>query len=248
VSRPLAQDYLKQSRAAVHSFAAVAPLVLLHAMLTWLFEPPVGSAAAAWVLRPLIAFGLTTLEATLALAALFLLAGLALSARQIARRQVRVQPRIIPLIWLEGLAWGSILHVAWNGLLPQGGVEEADPLLRGLGHGDSLALALGAGIYEELVFRVAVFFVVLHAVRMVSLPWRGRRRSGEARAGSTLVAVLITSLLFALAHHLGGEPFSLGAVAFRTLAALYLTTLYAFRGLGVAVTAHAAYDVWVSFV
>jgi membrane protease YdiL (CAAX protease family) len=163
---------------------------------------------------------------------------------------VRVEPRIIPLMWLEGGAWGTLLHVAWNGLRRPVPVEISDHPGLGLGAGDALALSLGAGIYEELVFRVGVFFVVLQAVRLGELALRGRspRRAAGEGVGATLAAVALTSLVFALAHHLGGEPLTLGAVAFRTLAALFLTTLYAFRGLGVAVAAHAAYDVWVSVV
>jgi len=47
------------------------------------------------------------------------------------------------------------------------------------------------------------------------------------------------------AHHLGphGEPFNGAFFAFRTAAGLYFAGLYRVRGFGIAVGAHAFYDV-----
>ena len=53
--------------------------------------------------------------------------------------------------------------------------------------------------------------------------------------------------LFAAAHHIGpyGEPMNPYVFLFRALAGLYFTALYLGRGFGVAVAAHAGYDVLV---
>ena len=214
----------------------MAPLVLAHAALTWLFQPPVTAAAASWVQAPLRGLGLGAGASALVLALGFVVVGLALSARDLREGQARWRPILIPWIWAEGAAWGLLLHLAWNGLDGGGGAR-----IDGLGPGDHLALALGAGIYEELVFRVAVFWIV----RRLLLGFRGEAAAAPRPWARTLAAVGITSLLFALAHHLGPEPFSLGAMAFRTFAALFLTSLYAWRGLGVATCAHVAYDIFV---
>ena len=56
-----------------------------------------------------------------------------------------------------------------------------------------------------------------------------------------------SSLLFAGAHHLGshGEPFDPIVFSFRAAAGMYFAFLYCWRGYGIAVGAHAGYDVLV---
>ena len=233
-AEPLLQ-HLAETRRPLHSLPAVAPLVVAHAALAWLFQPPVSAAAAGWVLAPLLLVGLGAGQAALVLALLFVLAGVALSFRDLRSGAVRFRPALIPWIWAEGALWGLLLHLAWNGV--GGGALVED----GLGPGDHLTLALGAGIYEELVFRVGIFWLVRRTLELLAR----HRPGGGPSLGRTLGAVLITSLLFALAHHLGPEPFSPAAFLFRTVAALVLTSLYAWRGLGVATCAHSAYDVFV---
>lgn len=102
---------------------------------------------------------------------------------------------------------------------------------------EQLVTYIGAGIYEEVLFRLGLFSVLYFLLRLVLLP--------------SLVAVLLAgvagSLLFAGAHHIGpqGEPVVPILFLFRTFAGLYFTALYVTRGFGVAVGAHAAYDILV---
>ena len=67
--------------------------------------------------------------------------------------------------------------------------------------------------------------------------------------GRTAVALaaLTAAVLFAVAHHVGahGEPVDGFNFLFRVLAGLYFTALYQYRGFGIAVGAHACYDVLV---
>ena len=61
------------------------------------------------------------------------------------------------------------------------------------------------------------------------------------------LAVLSTSLMFALAHHAGpgAEPFDLFVFTFRTTAGVAFALLFLYRGFGIAVGSHAAYDLLV---
>jgi membrane protease YdiL (CAAX protease family) len=61
----------------------------------------------------------------------------------------------------------------------------------------------------------------------------------------TVVGVILTSVVFALFHHIGelGEPLTAQAVLFRTLAGAVLCGLYLLRGLGICVYTHAFYNV-----
>ena len=62
-----------------------------------------------------------------------------------------------------------------------------------------------------------------------------------------VVAVLATSLLFAIAHHVGpyGEPFLWFTFLFRVLAGIFFAVLFLYRGFGIAAGAHAGYDILV---
>ncbi len=99
---------------------------------------------------------------------------------------------------------------------------------------------LGAGIYEETLFRLLLFSGLVAVAVFVGVP---------GRAGAFLSAA-VSALLFAGAHNLGpeGEPFQLAVFLFRVLAGLYFTGVYYWRGFGIAVGAHAGYDVLVGFL
>ena len=68
------------------------------------------------------------------------------------------------------------------------------------------------------------------------------------RIAVVVVATIAASLAFAAAHHIGpyGETFDRHAFVFRSLAGFYFTILYRLRGFGIAVGAHACYNVMVS--
>jgi membrane protease YdiL (CAAX protease family) len=97
---------------------------------------------------------------------------------------------------------------------------------------------LGAGIYEEALFRLLLF---------TSLAWV-LRRAGLTLGPAALLAALASSILFSTAHHLGpyGQPYSNYLFLFRLLAGLYFALLYQARGFGIAVGAHACYNLMVS--
>lgn len=96
---------------------------------------------------------------------------------------------------------------------------------------------VGAGIYEEVLFRLGLFTAVAVILRMAGLPgWF-----------AVLTAAVASALAFAAAHHVGrfGEPMQPYVFLFRVLAGVYFAVLYSSRGFGVAVGAHAGYDVLV---
>lgn len=96
---------------------------------------------------------------------------------------------------------------------------------------------VGAGIYEELLFRLFLFGGIL----------AGLRALGIAKLIALVPAMVLASVAFAAAHHIGayGEPFDRFVFVFRVVAGFYFTLIYVFRGFGVAVGAHASYDVIV---
>lgn len=99
---------------------------------------------------------------------------------------------------------------------------------------------LGAGIYEEVVFRLCLL-PLCHGLF---------RSSGIHPALAAFLAALATSLAFSLAHYVGpaGEQFRVFTFAFRTFAALFFAMLFMLRGFGITVGTHAAYDLIVGLV
>lgn len=96
---------------------------------------------------------------------------------------------------------------------------------------------IGAGIYEEAIFRLGLFIGMCVILRVVMLP----------KVIAVPLAACGAAFLFAAAHHVGpfGEPMNPYVFLFRSLAGLYFTALFLGRGFGVAVGAHAGYDVLV---
>lgn len=96
---------------------------------------------------------------------------------------------------------------------------------------------LGAGIYEELLFRL---------ILLAALAW-GLGRLGAGDRVSLPAGVLATSLMFAAAHYIGpcGEPLNTFSFLFRFLAGIFFGALFVYRGFGIAAGAHAGYDVLV---
>jgi hypothetical protein len=100
-----------------------------------------------------------------------------------------------------------------------------------------IILSFGAGVHEELLFRLCMIPpLVAGAERLLKL----------RRWLAVLLAFLISAVLFSAAHHVvGGEPWRLGVFTYRLLCGLFFATLFHFRGFAVAVYSHALYDVFV---
>lgn len=101
---------------------------------------------------------------------------------------------------------------------------------------DNLLLSVGAGIYEELVFRLIVITLLTMLLGDVA-----RLRQVVAVA----LAVILSSLLFAAHHYqpIGADPWSSSSFAFRAAAGAYLAAVFVLRGFGLAVGCHVLYDV-----
>jgi membrane protease YdiL (CAAX protease family) len=100
----------------------------------------------------------------------------------------------------------------------------------------AIVLASGAGLYEELIFRA-----LLISLLIVILETMG----GKTGWLLVVLAVFISSVLFALAHYVGSESFHWYTFLYRTCAGGLFALLYMVRGIAVAVYTHAFYDMFV---
>jgi Type II CAAX prenyl endopeptidase Rce1-like len=127
----------------------------------------------------------------------------------------------------------------WQSSVPLGAMGIA-PRLSGAGSvwTDHAVLSIGAGIYEELVFRL-MGLTALHTLLV------GFLKMPETRAN--LLMVFSSAVLFSLYHYLGDEPFAWWTFWFRTAAGIYFGGIFMCRGFGVTAGSHASYDVILTF-
>jgi membrane protease YdiL (CAAX protease family) len=98
----------------------------------------------------------------------------------------------------------------------------------------------GAGVYEEMLFRL----ILLPACASVLI------NLGVKGQASWLWAAVLTSVLFAAAHHVGslGEAWAIRPLLFRSIAGMFFSLLFLFRGFGICVGTHALYDIMVGLM
>jgi hypothetical protein len=137
--------------------------------------------------------------------------------------------------WPTGafIGWtGPVAHALGAGGIPQGGSIADAPTVT------KVMLALGAGVYEELLFRV----VLVSAIAFI-----GRRLLGWRPMVAAGVAVVASALIFASFHYIGpyGDPLRLDSFVFRLIGGLAFSLLYVTRGFGITAWTHAVYDLLV---
>jgi hypothetical protein len=129
------------------------------------------------------------------------------------------------------LAFGALVSAVTRLLLAQ-------PLP--LSRPAQILVSLGAGIYEEFVFRVLLLaglvFFLHRLMRLQQLVAYG-------------LAAALGALLFSAFHYIGpfGDPLQLPSFMFRFVAGLILTGLYFARGYGITAYTHSLYDLWITF-
>lgn len=101
------------------------------------------------------------------------------------------------------------------------------------------ALSLGAGLYEELFFRVilvsGLYFIVQHLF--------------DGKKAAYAISAVLAAVAFSGVHYVGefADSWSLGSFLFRFLFGLTLNVIYVIRGFGCAAWTHALYDLIVVF-
>jgi hypothetical protein len=102
-----------------------------------------------------------------------------------------------------------------------------------------LMVSLGAGLYEELLFRV---------ILVSGLATLGRALGMTPRVAGGF-AVVLGAVIFSAFHYVGayGDVFTIQSFTFRMIAGLFFSALYLLRGFGIVAWTHALYDVFLIF-
>lgn len=156
-----------------------------------------------------------------------------LATHIVSRRPWTIDRRAVGWMYAESAALAAPL-LLFNLVLTAAPTHPADQ-----GHRFAeLVLGVGAGVYEELVFRLVLISIIVII---------GSDLLHFATRPTLVFAVVFSALAFAAHHHppLGSDPFSLRSFIFRTIAGLYLGALFVYRGYGPAAGTHAIYNILV---
>jgi membrane protease YdiL (CAAX protease family) len=165
----------------------------------------------------------------------------------VLRGKQRFDPRLIVPVVVESaiyaLTMGSlIVFVMTKGLGISPRLAGGDGgMIASQGLGTRFVMSLGAGVYEETVFRLGLMTGIGALLEKVL---------GLGRWVAVTVALLASSVLFSAMHHIPpyGDPLHVGVFLFRVLAGVFFGLVFYFRGFAVAVYTHALYDIYVLLV
>jgi hypothetical protein len=237
------QSYWELSRSARYSLLFALPLLLLYETLAVALNQGTDSGirnGADVLLRSLAATvfgdrGPVLFGGTVAL----LLLTLAIRDRR--RAGVSLRPRLFVVMLLESallaVVFGFVVGIVTAQLLNAlptmaiGQTREMEwPVV--------FMVSLGAGIYEELAFRVLLVSGLLLLARTLF---------AMGKTSATVFAVIVGALIFSAFHYIGpyGDPLELPSFVFRAVAGLAFSGLYVTRGFGITAWTHALYDVFL---
>lgn len=99
---------------------------------------------------------------------------------------------------------------------------------------------VGAGVYEEVLFRLLLLPLAYGFFRLFEFPAKP----------AAVMAAISTAFVFAMAHHVGvsADPFSLFAFSFRAAAGVFFAAVFFTRGFGITAGCHMAYDLLVGLI
>lgn len=229
--------YLRQTRGLLYSYLISLPLLLLYELLILITQPgatyPVRISVDVWVKNIFSSVGLNAISATLIIA--FAAGGLIVYRQRAQFKSLK--NHYFLFMAGEALVYAIVvsagIHIFLNSLLQL----SAGGTLMQMDTMQLIALSLGAGLYEELFFRVILVGLLLFLFQKIF------SRTSHAYAAAAIIAAFI----FSSVHYAGefADTFTTGSFLFRLLFGLALNFIYVIRGFGMAAWTHALYDILV---
>jgi membrane protease YdiL (CAAX protease family) len=237
------QTYFQASRSPRYSVLFALPLLLgyegLLAALSQSGTPQVVNGADA-LLRGAFTAVLGARGPMILIAAI-ILGGVWLVARDIKRTGDRPRLVVFAGMIVEAVAlaaaFGFIIGLTTAKLLGSLHTLSLGPVTQTTWP-TRLMLSLGAGLFEELFFRVLLVGGIAAGARL--LLGLGRRMSGA-------IAAVASALIFAAFHYIGpyGDQLQLQSFVFRAISGLAFSLLYLTRGFGITAWTHTLYDAFL---
>lgn len=133
------------------------------------------------------------------------------------------------IMTLESIFWSYILFILMSNMNILLMNPNGELLIQ------QITLAIGAGIYEEFLFRV-VLILIISSILTMTFRW--------SKNNVNIIAIIISAGVFSAFHFIGefGDFFSFKVFMVRFLAGIFLGFLYLFRGFGITAWSHSIYD------
>lgn len=232
--------YWRDTRAPRYSLLFALPLLVLYEVLAHLITGESGIRNGADVLLKSLFVLLGGGHGLTIFAVLVLGTGLVLVVRDWNRSGRPTAGYFVGML-VESAVYATLFGGVTSmltGLLLSGPSGLALVQGTSLGVPTELVVSLGAGIYEELLFRV-VLVGLLAKLALSGFGWR------PWVAG--VFATVLGAFIFSAFHYIGplGDTLELGSFTFRMVAGLLLSGLFLLRGFGIAAWTHALYDVFL---
>ena len=237
----MASTYWRDTRAPRYSLLFAVPLLLLYEFLARMLSGEDGVRNGADVLLKSLFLILGGRHGLTAFAVVLFGTGIVLVVRDWKRSGAPRAGFFVGMLG-ESVAYAAIFGFVAStltGLILNGPRALAIMQAKGLSFPTEIMVSLGAGIYEELLFRV-VLVSALAKLASAGFGWR------PWVAGS--FATVVGAFIFSAFHYIGplGDSLELGSFVFRMIAGLLLSGLFLIRGFGVAAWTHALYDVFLT--
>ncbi|WP_138432018.1 CPBP family intramembrane glutamic endopeptidase [Fodinibius saliphilus] len=231
------RNYFSTTHSLLYSYLISLPLLLAYEVLIFIAQPNseqvVRISVDVWVKTLFSYIGQDVLSITLIFVALLGIYVLYSEREQLSSLKLRYFGGMIFESSVYAFILGLMLTVTVSNLLQ---MLQTSPI-ESLSMLQQFALSLGAGLYEELFFRVILVSALLYIFK----------RFFSNKYISFGSAIIFAALIFSLVHYIGvmGDPFTMGSFLFRFLFGLALNAIYIWRGFGVAAWTHAIYDIMV---
>ncbi len=234
-------DYWRESRRPLTSLAFILPALAIYEIGVLLLGPrTLRNGADLWLRELLELFGLGQYFLLPVLTAALLMAW-----HHTTRESWQVSAGVLAGMLLECVVMGLVLVAIGRlqgSLLQSLSGTGSHPVVSqwSMRHWSAAGRTvgfLGAGIYEELLFRLTLLPIVAGCWQL----------AGGSRRLRLMAAIVVTSVIFSGAHYFGlqGERFEAYSFLFRFLAGGFFGVLFVYRGFGIAAGTHALYDIFV---
>jgi len=230
------KPYLNQTRGLLYSYLISVPLLILYELLIWVSQPPEQTVRISVdiLFKSFFQYlGVNAISATLLITA-FIGAFILFKKRS---ELPHVRPAYFLSMIFESAVYSVLITIVIVGLLNTVLTMQISEGIESLSKVQLFALSLGAGLYEELFFRVLLVSGLAFLFKKIF----------PKISGAYLISALIAALIFSGVHYIGqyGDFFTLNSFLFRFLFGLALNLIYVTRGFGIAAWTHALYDIFV---
>jgi|SRR6056297_401204 len=230
------KNYLRQTNGLLYSYLISIPLLLLYEILILISQPQGNIARISvdvWFKSFFTYFGLNAISTTLIVAAF--IGGIIVYKKRTELKSVR--KNYLLLMIGEATLYAILVALIVSNVVDFILLQSANGLTGDFNKLQLIALSLGAGLYEELFFRVILvsFFIFVF------------QKIFKNKSYASGVAIVVAALIFSGVHYVGdfADLWLLSSFLFRFLFGLALNLIYVIRGFGMAAWTHAIYDLIV---